>query len=124
MTQLDLFGIDFPAIEPQTAVMPEPYEVGSVLYSSWGYEQTDIDFYLVIARKGDWVTVQPMNKVKTYNGHMSGTCVPAEVVEIAKPMRRRLRMDDRGVCYGCKGPDSYNSLRAWDGTPRYFSEYA
>jgi hypothetical protein len=124
MTQLDLFGSDFPAIEPQAPAMPEPYTVGSILYSSWGYEQTNIDFYIVVARKGNWVTIQPMNKVKAYDGHMSGTCTPAEPVEIACTFRRRLRIDERGVCYGCKGKDSFDSLYAWDGMPKYFSEYA
>jgi len=124
MTQLDLFGVDFPAIEPQAPALTEPYTVGSILYSSWGYEQTNIDFYVVVARKGNWITIQPMNKQKTYDGHMSGTCVPADVVELASTFRRRLRVDDRGVCYGCKGPDSYNSLYSWDGMPKYFSEYA
>ncbi len=124
MTQIDLFGIDFPAIDDKPA-LAEPYTVGSILYSSWGYDQTNIDFYLVVARKGDWVTLQPMNKTKTYNGHMSGTCVPTDVVELASTFRRRLRIDAAtGTCYGCKGPDSYNSLRDWDGRPRYFSEYA
>jgi hypothetical protein len=123
MTQLDLFGYDFPAIE-HAAPMPEPYTVGSILYASWGYEQTNIDFYQVVARKGDWVTLQPMNKTKQYDGHMSGTCTPDGLVDIACTFRRRLRIDDRGVCYGCNGPESYMSLHAWDGRPKGFSEYA
>lgn len=29
-----------------------PYSVGDILYSSWGYEQTNVDFYQVIEVKG------------------------------------------------------------------------
>ena len=75
MTQTELFSTDFPVIY-YTPATPEPYTVGSILYCSWGYDQTNVDFYLVVARKGDWLTLQPMNKKKTYTGHMSGTCTP------------------------------------------------
>ena len=33
-------------------------EVGTVLYTSWGYEQTNVDFYEVVAKKGKTVHVQ------------------------------------------------------------------
>jgi hypothetical protein len=124
MTQTELFSTDFPVID-YTPATPEPYTVGSILYASWGYEQTNIDFYIVVDRKGDWVTLQPMNKTKTYDGHMSGTCTPADVVELASTFRRRLRIDAAtGTCYGCKGPESYMGLYSWDGRPKDFSEYA
>ena len=127
MTQLDLFGTDFPAIEhaAQVPALAEPYTVGSVLYASWGYEQTNIDFYQVVARKGAFVTLQPMNKQKEYDGHMSGTCTPDGMVEVLCTFRRRLRIDAAtGNCYGCNGPESFMSLDAWDGRPKGFSEYA
>ena len=121
MTQLDLFGTDFPAIDDK----PEAYTVGDILYSSWGYEQTNVNFYKIIARKGDWITVQPMNAVKTYTSDMAGHAVPGEIVELASSFRRRLRIDkETGRCWGCKGPADYNSLYHWEGRPQYFSTYA
>lgn len=124
MTQLDLFGADFPAIDDKPA-MPEPYTVGSILYCSWGYDQTNVDFYLVVARKGNWLTLQPMNKQQTYTGHMTGHCVPDGIVELACTFRRRLRIDEAtGHVYGCKGPESFMGLYHWDGKPKQFSSYA
>jgi hypothetical protein len=124
MTQTELFGTDFPVIDYKPAT-PEPYTVGSILYASWGYEQTNVNFYLIVARKGDWVTLQPMTADKTHTGNMSGTAVPGEVVELACSFRRRLRIDPAtGKCWGCKGPESYMSLYHWEGRPQYFSSYA
>lgn len=37
-----------------------PYSVGQLLYNSWGYEQTNIDFYQVIAIGKKTVTVRPI----------------------------------------------------------------
>lgn len=37
--------------------LKNPYEVGDILYSSWGYEQTNVDFYQIVrtSDKSVWV---------------------------------------------------------------------
>ncbi len=37
-------------------------QVGTLLCDSWGYEQTNIDFYEVVARRGSMVTVRPISQ--------------------------------------------------------------
>lgn len=51
-------------------------KVGDVLYSSWGYEQTNIDYYKVVAVKGKtMVGVVKLGEIRNV-GDMQGTSVP------------------------------------------------
>lgn len=51
--------------------------VGDILYSSWGWEQTNIDFYQVIAIRGSAVDLRQLDPRTTEDGYMCGTTVPA-----------------------------------------------
>lgn len=58
---------------------PHALAVGDVLYSSWGYDQTNIDFYEVVALVGKRsVMIRPIAAQSQENGFMSGDCVPAK----------------------------------------------
>ena len=52
---------------------------GDVLRSSWGYEQTNVNFYQVTARKGASVTLRPIaaEEVETVAFHPDGTPIQA-----------------------------------------------
>jgi hypothetical protein len=65
--------------------------IGDVLYSSWGYEQTNIDYYLVIALKGkSSVVIQEIAAVKKYETHSDrGTCTPDTNIKVGEPMTKR-----------------------------------
>ena len=51
-------------------------KVGDVLVSEWGYDQTNVDFYEVVAVAGKAVEIRPIGKEYEENGFMSGKCVP------------------------------------------------
>jgi len=65
-------------------------EVGDVLRSSWGWEQTNIDFYQVVEVKGKSVVIQEIGQVKTYNDQMFGTCFPCVGQFIGEKMTKRI----------------------------------
>ena len=44
--------------------------VGDILYSSWGWEQTNIDFYQVIAIRGSAVDLRQLDQRTTEDGYM------------------------------------------------------
>ena len=44
--------------------------VGDILYSSWGWEQTNIDFYQVIAIRGSAVDLRQLDQRTTEDGFM------------------------------------------------------
>lgn len=83
-------------------------KVGDVFYSSWGYEQTNIDFYQVIALKGaTMVTLQKINYTSRPNGFCSAMVkpVPDSFVENSKPFTRKI--NNFSDVPSCKGPKSY-----------------
>ena len=98
---------------------------GDILYSSWGYEQTNIDFFEVVKATAKTVTVRKIKSEKTYTGDMSGTSkpVPGAFVEYSGQsvdIRRK-------VCnYG--GRDfisitNYANAYPCDSKPKVFSTY-
>ncbi len=56
---------------------PRALEVGDVLRASWGYEQTNIDYFLVQALKGKTqVIVTEIGSDIIQTGDMQGNCIP------------------------------------------------
>lgn len=107
----------------------DTYELGAILEHSWGYDQTNIDFFVIVKRsdtpKGDtWLTLQEMTVgSKTETGFMQGRCTPGEVRDDAKPIRRKLHKwqgEERGV--GIER--SYGWASLWDGKPANWTAYA
>ncbi|NEL27712.1 MAG: hypothetical protein G3W59_22490, partial [Xanthomonas perforans] len=55
------------------AKRPHTLDVGAVLVSSYGYEQTNVDFYEVVAVQNRTVTLRELVQDRQGTGHMSGT---------------------------------------------------
>ena len=69
---------------------PHDFQVGDILYSSWGYEQTNVDFYQVIDRTDRSVIFRPIGgeMVPGSEGMMCGQIRPVKDKFIGEPMRR------------------------------------
>lgn len=68
-------------------------EVGNIFRSSWGYEQTNIDYYQVTKLVGrTMVEVREIAR-NSWNGehYMTGYCVPLPDDFIGKPLRRKVQ---------------------------------
>lgn len=97
---------------------PHKLQVGHILVSSWGYEQTNIDWYQVTALKGARsVELRKIGAVIDTDLMDQGTCTP--------------RLDDfRGEAF-TKRVDEHNGVklesyawaRLWDGKPMRWSSY-
>ncbi len=99
------------------------YQVGCILNSSWGYEQTNIDFYKIVKRSNNFITLQQIGQNKNYTSDMSGTTLPDINTTIGQPFRRKLMIHNNQIL-GCKLEKSYGSISAWEGKPEQFSTYA
>lgn len=94
-------------------------EVGTYFYTSWGYDQTNIDFYRVEKLIG--ATMALVTKVKPIdagNGSepwMTGKCIPGDQA-VGEPFRVKLRADGFKV--------DRNGAWRWDGTPKNWTSYA
>lgn len=93
--------------------------VNDIFVCSWGYEQTNIDFYKVKEIKGKTATLVELNQNKTHTCSMSGTCVPGS--ETTNTMKKRILTDANGnVAF-----KMYSFARAtkWDGQPEHWSSW-
>jgi hypothetical protein len=66
--------------------------VGDVLVASWGYEQTNIDYYEVTRKVGARsVEIRELEKDTNYSGEaMAGACVPMKGRFVGLPMTKRV----------------------------------
>lgn len=72
--------------------------VGDVLEASWGYEQTNVDYYQVTALIGRcMVEVREIGRQAEQTGYLQGDCVPAKNQFKGEPMRRRVCDDGRSI---------------------------
>jgi hypothetical protein len=90
---------------------------GSILYSSWGYEQTNIDFYIVLERKPKSVVLQMVGQDKTYDGPDNGKCAPDVTMFIGEPFLKRINK------WGKVNLNSYSYCGLWDGRPKNWTSW-
>lgn len=70
---------------------PHALQVGDVLVCSWGYDQTNIDYYEVTALVGSqMVEYRRIGCQSTQTGHMQGDSVPAPGQYIGEAKRARV----------------------------------
>lgn len=65
--------------------------VGALLSTSWGYDQTNVEFFQVTALIGSsMVEIREIAQESEDTGYMSGKCVPVRGKFIGKPRRKRV----------------------------------
>lgn len=100
-------------------------EVGDILYSTWGYEQTNVTFYQltrIVSGRSAMVRQIEADTIESKPGSMTGTTTPrpGEFVAGSKDeMRRATGWQTLGA-----GKSSHGDLEKWDGRPRNVSSYA
>lgn len=92
-------------------------QVGSIMFSDWGYEQTNINFFLIIERKNSILTLQEIGKNKKFDAQDSGTCTPNKETKIGEPFKRRISKHATVIINDCYDASIYN------GEELYWSSY-
>ena len=88
---------------------------GLILVSSWGYDQTNIDFYIVNGVSGQFATVSKIEAPEKSTGPMFGTKSPILPVRVTgSPIRRKMR----GAYISL---NSYAGAYPWDGSEQEVS---
>lgn len=99
---------------------PHKLQVGHILVSSWGYDQTNVDFYEVIELVGRRsVKLRAVRQVSHEDLSMQGSCTPRAGEFRGEPFLKRVGSDGCSVSL-----TSYSSAYLWDGRPRRWSSYA
>ena len=100
--------------------MKNPANIGDVLSYSWGYDQTNIEWYKVT--KVTPASVQLVRVAGKYEetGFMSGTTVPDLSAIIGAPITKRVQLFRSPYAVSF----DYGIGVVWDGKPEYESHYA
>jgi hypothetical protein len=95
-------------------------DAGSILSCSWGYEQTNVDYYQVVdvsaSRKS--VTLRKIASACTETGWLRGTCTAVKDAFVGEPFTRKVGLREAVTI------TSYATAFPWDGRPIYWSAYA
>lgn len=59
-----------------------PLTVGTILYTAWGYDQTNVDFYVVTRVSGKRTWVRAIAQDSETTGFMSGNCWPRMPIQM------------------------------------------
>lgn len=66
-------------------------KVGDVFRSSWGYDQTNVDYYQVVAVGKKTATFCKIAQLSESDGFLQGNCVPAPNQFIGKPFKKLIQ---------------------------------
>jgi len=90
-------------------------KVGDIYYTSWGYDQTNIDFYEIVGKAGKKsFLVQEVGSLTEAGEHPSYNYVtPNPTVKKGEPMLKRMSS------YGGFSFSSFEFARKWDGKPKH-----
>lgn len=105
--------------------MSHPYQVGNVISSSWGYDQTNVDFYIVTRVAGAMIEIKQLKADLAIDpgvGSMTGQIKPSEPHEFHPDFPKTIRKRP-----GNDGQFKLESwgrwCRPWDGKPKRCSWY-
>ena len=92
--------------------------VGTILTASWGYDQTQVEFYEVMEVSGCTIHIQEVGHETVENkGWCSRSVVPDTANRIGPVIRKVVRSSSVKI-------KDYIRLTVWDGKPCYESWYA
>lgn len=104
----------------------EHFKVGDMIVNTWGYEQTNVDFFQVIEVGNKTLKVrevsQQIQEGSMYSHGMACNVLPKADQFIGEEFQVRLKVDYNGDVRCCS-PKNYYYFRKWDGRPVYNSWY-
>jgi hypothetical protein len=77
------------AAQAERKAFRHSYKVGDLFRSSWGYEQTNVDYYEVVEVRGANLVVRKIAQEASHDSSMSGKCVPLPGEFVGEPMVKR-----------------------------------
>ena len=112
---------------------PHTLKLGAIIVNSWGYEQTNVDWYVVVGVSTHFVTLRRVAgepvRGEDATGPMAGYCKGPQVdVSNPDPSTWGVRFtSDKTTRHKASGKNvtmRHGSASEWDGRPRYESWYA
>jgi hypothetical protein len=105
----------------EKAKAPHTLKVGDIMVSSWGWEQTNVDFYQIVSVTPKTVTMREIEQAQTESeGGWTGRVVAVKDRFKADGKTKTCRANHENYL----SLNSHSGASLWDGQPRYFSTYA
>lgn len=92
---------------------PHTLKTGDILYSSWGYDQTNIDFYQVVDATEKTVTIREIASETVSNNKNMDYVAAVKDSFIGAPERKKANSENSLYL------TSYSRASLWDGKPKY-----
>jgi hypothetical protein len=94
-------------------------KVGDILYVSWGYDQTNIDFYEVVDVSGSSASIRKLAKrhVPAESTQYQTAVMPDVGNYVSPPKKKRVQKSSRSGEYMLKVNDHHAWI--WDGKPEH-----
>lgn len=86
-------------------------KVGDIFYTSWGYDQTNIDFYEIVGKTPKMVKYVAIGKNLEF-GEYTDAVTPDPTIKGKKV--RRAKVDDYGFSVS-----TFEHAMPWDGKPKH-----
>jgi hypothetical protein len=98
--------------------------VGEIFVCSWGYGQTNIDYYKIIEVLNKSVVIAPIGQTRNYTGSMQGECVPDPTKVGTKRMTKRINSySTKAGNNVCLKINSFSTAFKWNGKTNIFTEW-
>lgn len=94
------------------------YQVGDIFFNSWGYEQTNVDFYQVVAITAKSVKVREIGQQSEETGFMSGRTMAKKDHFISEKVMTKKVNSDGSIAM------RHGYCGKWDGQAKHYSNYA
>ena len=109
-----------PGVKGTSYVPHDKVDVGAILYTAWGYDQTNTEFYEVTgaSKSGKTVTIRELAKETSDSGFLAGHTRPVlgHYREGEKPMTKKVSASNTLKIHG-----NYGYGHLWDGTDKSVS---
>ena len=117
-----------PAADPKEILNKYGIKAGDILYDSWGYEQTNVEFYLVTKIiSACKIEIVELGHIRSdYENHgMACNVMPDPENRIGEPLQKMVSQSswEKKYCSWHVKISESISLAAWDGQPKYCSWY-
>lgn len=113
----------FKHINPKVSNIFEP---GAIVYDSWGYEQTNIDYYCIVKRTNQMLTLLPMKQRRGEEiGFMTNKETPIAIDFEATPIRKKIKSyDGKETGFSLRNYVGGGWVTLWNGVPKTSTHYA
>ena len=106
-------------LSKREAAFDHRLQKGDIFASSWGYEQTNVSFYEVVASTAATATLRRIeSRIVSGRGGFEEMVVPVPGAYKGTPLNRKVRPGWRSGTVAVKIND-YETAYTWDGKPQY-----